>query len=86
MPLGVEQLARAVLGRSRKGLYGGKRILSGNKVSEDGGNKYVSRWMHAYISRVTLLLSCVNTVLRLQLQLQVSPNLEAQCSEDDPVQ
>lgn len=28
-----------VLNRARRGLYGGKRVLSGNKVSEDGGNR-----------------------------------------------
>lgn len=32
------------MGRSRRGLFGGKRILSGNKVSEDGGNKSRRFW------------------------------------------
>ena len=39
MPLGVEQLVRGVVSRARRGLYGGRTILSGNKVSEDGKNK-----------------------------------------------
>ena len=38
MPFGVEQVARA-FNRSRRGLYAGRKILSGNKISEDGGNK-----------------------------------------------
>ncbi len=39
MPLGVEQVVRGVVSRARRGLYGGRTILSGNKVSEDGKNK-----------------------------------------------
>jgi hypothetical protein len=31
--------AGRALNRARRGLYGGKRVLSGNKVSEDGGNR-----------------------------------------------
>lgn len=41
MPLGVEQIARAVAKRSRRGLYAGRQVLSGNNISEDGGNKCV---------------------------------------------
>ena len=32
------QLAQ-VFKRARRGLFGGKTVLSGNKVSEDGGNR-----------------------------------------------
>jgi len=39
MPLGVEQVVRGLVSRARRGLYGGRTILSGNKVSEDGKNK-----------------------------------------------
>jgi hypothetical protein len=38
MPLGLEQLLRGFPARSRKGLWGGKQVLIGNKVS-DFGNK-----------------------------------------------
>lgn len=53
MPLGVGQVARAALGRSRRGLFGGKRRLSGNKVSEDGDNKYA--WVNTEQLTVQLL-------------------------------
>ena len=39
MPLGLESLFRAVTKRARRGLYAGKRVLSGNNVSDDGGNR-----------------------------------------------
>ena len=32
---------RHVSKRTLRGLFGGKKVLSGNNVSEDGGNKYV---------------------------------------------
>lgn len=44
MPLGIEQIARAVARRSRRGLYAGRQVLSGNKVSEDGGNRSRRSW------------------------------------------
>ena len=64
MPLGVGQVARAALGRSRRGLFGGKRRLSGNKVSEDGDNKYA--WLmlsiysgcDAHTMQITYWLCC----------------------------
>ena len=34
----------AIPNRSQRGLYGGKGIQYGNKVSEDGGNKTRRRW------------------------------------------
>lgn len=39
MPLGIEQVVRGMLHRSRRGLYGGRTRLSGNQISEDGKNK-----------------------------------------------
>ena len=39
MPLGIEAVARAFAKRSRRGLFAGKQVLFGNKVSEDGGNR-----------------------------------------------
>ena len=39
MPLGFGTLTRAVLNRARRGLYAGRRVLSGNQISHDGGNK-----------------------------------------------
>lgn len=42
MPLGIEQFGRAFAHRARRGLYGGRQVLFGNKISEDGGNKYVT--------------------------------------------
>lgn len=44
MPLGIEQVTRAVARRSRRGLYAGRQVLSGNKVSEDGGNRSRRTW------------------------------------------
>lgn len=31
--------AGRLLRRARRGLYGGKTVLTGNKVSDDGGNR-----------------------------------------------
>ena len=39
MPLGLATFTRAVTKRARRGLYAGKKVLSGNNVSEDGGNR-----------------------------------------------
>lgn len=49
MPLSTQLLAAAALTRSiarrtGRGLYGGKTILSGNRVSEDGGNRSRRVW------------------------------------------
>lgn len=44
MPLGLEVLGRAVMNRARRGLYAGRHIGFGNKVSEDGGNKSRRTW------------------------------------------
>ena len=39
MPLGIENIGRIVANRTKRGLYAGRRVLSGNRVSEDGGNR-----------------------------------------------
>jgi hypothetical protein len=39
MPLGLGSLTRAVCNRARRGLYAGRRVLSGNQISDKGGNK-----------------------------------------------
>jgi hypothetical protein len=39
MPLGIENIGRIVAGRTKRGLYAGRRVLFGNRVSEDGGNR-----------------------------------------------
>lgn len=39
MPLGLGSLTRAVCNRARRGLYAGRKVLSGNQISERGGNK-----------------------------------------------
>ena len=49
MPLTTQLLAaaaltRAVARRTGRGLYGGKGVLSGNRISEDGGNRSRRAW------------------------------------------
>eukprot|EP00244_Chara_vulgaris_P003820 TRINITY_DN1720_c0_g1_i2.p1 TRINITY_DN1720_c0_g1~~TRINITY_DN1720_c0_g1_i2.p1 ORF type:complete len:120 (+),score=14.23 TRINITY_DN1720_c0_g1_i2:215-574(+) len=44
MPLGIECITRAMMLRARRGLYAGKVIRFGNKVSEEGGNKTRRTW------------------------------------------
>ena len=39
MPSAAVHAARALVKRTRRGLYAGKTVLSGNSVSEDGGNR-----------------------------------------------
>lgn len=39
LPLGLGSLTRAVCNRARRGLFAGRRVLFGNRISEDGGNK-----------------------------------------------
>ena len=39
MPLGVGSIGRIVANRTKRGLYAGRRVLYGNRVSEDGGNR-----------------------------------------------
>lgn len=40
-PAVERSLRRVVQGKARRGVFAGKHIRFGNKVSEDGGNKYV---------------------------------------------
>lgn len=40
MTPGLAAFTRAVTKRARRGLYAGKKVLSGNNVSEDGGNRW----------------------------------------------
>lgn len=40
----ISALARSVTKRARRGLYAGKKVLSGNNVSEDGGNRTRRSW------------------------------------------
>jgi hypothetical protein len=40
MPLGIVAFTRAVTKRASRGLYAGKKVLAGNNVSEDGGNRW----------------------------------------------
>lgn len=40
----VAALARHVSKRARRGLFAGKRVVFGNKISEDGGNKSRRKW------------------------------------------
>lgn len=75
MPLGVGQLARAVMGRSRQGLYGGKRILSGNKVSEDGGNKYAPARCDAFATK-QMAVKVFVTLLTYRSRRTWKPNVQ----------
>lgn len=43
-PLLLTALTRSVARRTARGLYAGKTILSGNRVSEDGGNRSRRVW------------------------------------------
>lgn len=78
MPLGVRQVARAALGRSRRGLFGGKRRLSGNKVSEDGDNKYVRPILSIYGSRflIDILLSLTQDTAVLESKRSKNHSLQ----------
>lgn len=40
LPGGVILFVRHVSKRTKRGLFAGKRVLSGNNVSKDGGNRY----------------------------------------------
>eukprot|EP00898_Chlorokybus_atmophyticus_P004497 jgi/Chlat1/5048/Chrsp33S04998 len=44
MALGLAAWGRATLNRAQRGLYAGRKVLYGNKVSEDGGNRSRRRW------------------------------------------
>ena len=38
-------LARVVQGKARRGVFAGRHVKFGNRVSEDGGNKTRRRWL-----------------------------------------
>ncbi|KAL4448563.1 hypothetical protein ABPG75_005782 [Micractinium tetrahymenae] len=44
MPLGLGSFTRAVCNRAHRGLYAGRKVLSGNQISDDGGNKTRRMW------------------------------------------
>lgn len=52
--------------RSRRGLFGGKRILSGNKVSEDGGNKTRRCW-RPNVQKTTLYSNALERNVQLKV-------------------
>lgn len=66
MPLGIEGLARAVTKRARRGLYAGKKVLSGNNISEDGGNKTRRAWKPNAQS-TTLYSELLNESIKLRV-------------------
>lgn len=66
MPLGLGGLTRAVCNRARRGLYGGKRVLSGNQISEDGGNKSRRVWKPNVHSK-KLYSQILNTTVQLRV-------------------
>ena len=85
MPLGVEQVVRGVLNRSRRGLYGGRTILSGNMISEDGKNKCARCLKFCAVPGVLLLQLHARGLMYLSL-LQDEAGVEAQCAEEELVQ
>lgn len=54
------------MGRSKRGLFGGKRILSGNKVSEDGGNKSRRVWK-PNVQKTTLYSNALERNVQLKV-------------------
>ncbi|KAK9842479.1 hypothetical protein WJX81_001880 [Elliptochloris bilobata] len=66
MPLGIEQMVRGALNRSRRGLYGGKKLLSGNMISEDGKNKSRRTWK-PNVQRKNLFSEALNRCVRLRI-------------------
>ena len=55
--------------RTKRGLFGGKRVLSGNNVSEDGGNRYDDYDYHH--SRVCLSVCLLYTLLYIHIPTYV---------------
>jgi large subunit ribosomal protein L28 len=66
MPLGVERVARATLNRAKRGLFGGRRIQFGNKISEDGGNKSRRSWK-PNVHTVSLYSEALNKKFQLKV-------------------
>ena len=54
---GAAQAAREVFKRARRGLFAGKMRLSGNKISEDGGNRQAFCMCCPYDLPATAILS-----------------------------
>lgn len=42
--------SKVVMNRAKRGIYAGRHIQFGNRVSEDGGNKYESRFFPFFAS------------------------------------
>lgn len=51
---------KVVMGRAKRGLYAGRHIQYGNRVSEDGGNKSVSC---SYPSQYVYICVCISLTL-----------------------
>ncbi|KAK9818165.1 hypothetical protein WJX72_008080 [[Myrmecia] bisecta] len=66
MPLGLEQITRAVCNRSRRGLYAGKKVIFGNRVSEDGGNRTRRKWK-PNVHTQSLYSEALDRMLRLRV-------------------
>lgn len=47
---GILMCTRHASKRTKRGLFAGKRVLSGNNVSEDGGNRYEYPMVLLFIS------------------------------------
>eukprot|EP00271_Cylindrocystis_brebissonii_P010829 TRINITY_DN27248_c0_g1_i1.p1 TRINITY_DN27248_c0_g1~~TRINITY_DN27248_c0_g1_i1.p1 ORF type:complete len:159 (+),score=5.86 TRINITY_DN27248_c0_g1_i1:60-536(+) len=66
MAFGLEMLTRSVMKRMQRGLYHGRHIGFGNKVSEDGGNRTRRTWKpNVHWKRVYSLT--LSTWLRLRM-------------------
>lgn len=75
MPLGLGTLTRAVFKRARRGLYAGKKILSGNNVSEDGGNRTRRVWLpNAHQKK--LYSHILNRMIRIRVTAAALRNID----------
>ncbi|KAL4423073.1 hypothetical protein ABPG77_005878 [Micractinium sp. CCAP 211/92] len=75
MPLGLGSFTRAVCNRARRGLYAGRKVLSGNQISDDGGNKSRRMWK-PNVHNKRLYSHILDSMVRLRVTTAALRNID----------
>lgn len=73
--MGIEVIGRIVANRTKRGLYAGRRVLFGNKVSEDGGNRTRRNWL-PNVQNKRIMSNILNEMVPLRVTTAAMRNID----------